>query len=472
MISHKNVVLITVILHLLMIAPYGLAQHNTNPKPSTIPVYKSIQDSIKLATIDHLLSEAYRQPRPRLNYIDSLEQTRAAAAREGIIKMRRLYYADVQKTPIDSLSRLKDLTKVYSLSIDNKDIRKFPAVLRQCVNIERLEIVNCRVSRLPRWLKHLHKLETVSILNNRGQRSLAFCRNKVITSLTIHGENQRSHPQQFGKLPNLKHLDLSACELKSFPKGIAKNRKLEELILQDNFIGLEKDVLPSLPSLKRLALQHNEIRKIPASIANFPSLNRLNCNHNEIVEIDAALSRLQQLEFLSLYNNQLTTVPKGVYALQSLKIIDLYFNKIDALTDEIANWKNLEILFVSHNHLFNLPDTLSTMKTLVEIYAYDNRLTYLPKDLHRLTALKVLRVNLNLLKDLPPMISSMHSLEEIDLSDNYFTTLPPEIFDFPNLKIITVVNNPFDKTTYALLNTKFEAFKTKEIYLQYSGSDR
>lgn len=472
MISLKNLVLIAVVIRLLTIAPGSLAQHNITQKPSAVPVYRSAQDSIALANIDQLLTLAYQQPHPRLDYIDSLEQTRVAVASEGIIKMHQLYYPDDEKTPVDSLPLLKDLTKVHSISINNKDLRKFPALIRQCINLEHLEIVNCRISRLPHRLKHLKKLKTVSILNNKGQKSLVFSKNKVISSLIIHGENQKSHPRRFAKVPNLKYLDLSACELNSFPKGIAKNRDLEELILQHNFIRLENDILPTLQSLKRLALQHNDIRKIPASIVNFPSLNRLNCNHNEIVEIDAALSKLQQLEFLSLYNNQLTTVPKGVYALRSLKIIDLYFNKIDVLTDEIANWKNLEILFVSHNHLFSLPDTISTMKTLMELYAYDNRLTHLPKDLHRLTALKVLRVNLNLLKDLPPMISSMRSLEEIDLSDNYFTTLPPAIFDYPNLKIVTVVNNPFDKATYALLNAKFEAFKTKEIYLQFSGSDR
>ncbi|RAW01425.1 hypothetical protein [Pseudochryseolinea flava] len=75
-----------------------------------------------------------------------------------------------------------------------------------------------------------------------------------------------------------------------------------------------------------------------------------------------------------------------------------------------------------------------------------------------------------MLRELPPNISRLTKLEEIDLSDNYFNSIPNYILEFPNLKIITLVNNPFDETTLNLLHHKFEDFKSKEIYLQYSGT--
>ncbi|WP_165823892.1 leucine-rich repeat domain-containing protein [Pseudochryseolinea flava] len=236
------------------------AQSPNRYKPATVAIYKTTQDSVQLAHLDRLLEMAYQKTRPQLDYIDSLEKARTIFARQAILKMKRLYYADENKTPIDSLFLINDLSRVTAVSIEGKKLKSLPRILSHCKNLQQLEIVNCSLRKIQR-LPSLRKLTTVSILNNSSQKRVLFGKNKTISSFTIHGENTRSHPSRFRNLSSLKTLDLSECALTEFPRDISQNKKLEELILQHNAITLEKDMLPKLKSLKRLGLQHNNIAR-------------------------------------------------------------------------------------------------------------------------------------------------------------------------------------------------------------------
>jgi Leucine-rich repeat (LRR) protein len=444
-------------------------QPRFRPKPEEVPVYRSPEDSIKLAEIDHRIEAAYNVAGTPEDVLDHLLTLREKISQEGILRFRRVYYPDEGMVSWDSLSHVRDLTQVLAITLEGKSLKRLPRKVLACRNLQALELVNCRIARI-QSLKKLRSFKTLTILNNTGTRPLRFAQNKTITTVTIHGERSASLPLSFKNLPNLRKLDLSECDLTSFPSGIYRNRKLEELQLQNNRITLENDRLKPLPSLLRLGLQHNLIRVVPSGISNFHNLRRLNFNHNKIVEVAPAIGLLKKLEYLSFYNNALTSIPAGLYDLTSLKLIDLYFNQIDEVPDDIARWQELEILFISHNRIWTLPDTLLSLQKITELYAYDNRLVKLPTHIDKLSKLRVLRVNQNFLKEIPSSLMNLQEVEELDFSDNYLPHLPPAIFDFRNLKVITCVNNPFDTETLELLHRKLEEFQEKEIFLHFSGA--
>jgi Leucine-rich repeat (LRR) protein len=445
-----------------------LAQVSKNQKPALVPVYKSPEDSIKLAEINHLIHAVYLKGNTPERLLDSLNVVRESLSREGIVRFKRVYYPDERMISVDSLPRVKNPDAVHALTISNKILKDVPPEVLACKNLQTLEFVNCRISRIKR-IKKLHHLTELIILNNESNRRLKFPKNQSITSVTIHGEHVASAPVHFRNLKNLKKLDLSESSLKAFPSGIYHNKKLEDVNLQHNNITLEHDRLKPLPSLSRLALQYNKIRSVPSSIQSFDNLQRLNFNHNKIVEIAPEIASLKKLEYLSLYNNELSSIPKGLFGLSSLKLIDLYFNQITEIPDDIAHWKNLEVLFIAHNRIWTLPDTLLSLKNITELYAYDNRLVRLPSRIDKLYKLRVIRVNQNFLKDIPPSLMMLSFIEELDFSDNFITHLSPAMLDFKNLKVVALINNPFDEETLQLLQTKSEEFRGKEIFLHFPG---
>jgi Leucine-rich repeat (LRR) protein len=429
---------------------------------TSVPVYRSAEDSIKGAQLHALVQQfMFSKEKNAGRRMDSVFRVREEFLKKAVLRYRTVYFATRGYVKLDSLRKMNDFSTVTNVSLEW--VTSLPPEIWNCTNLEVLEIINGRLSKLPD-LSALRKLKIVYLFNNVSKRRLKISPNANITNLTIRGDHPDKLPRSYRNLPALLKLDLEENQLTKFPNGARKNKKLIEFNVQRNLLTL-KGKIKQHPYLQQLGLQNNVIEHVPSSIANFPALKKLNFNSNKIITVDNAIQALQKLEFISFYKNNLPEIPLGVYKLSSLREIDLFHNQIEKLEPEKANWQNLTTLYLSHNKLLDVPETISRFKSLEGLYLWDNRIGKLPKNIGTLQKLKFVRVNNNYLKVLPESLMALKDLEELDCSRNFITHMPPGIFDFRNLKIIAFTNNPWDEESKQFIESKLEELRKRDVYV-------
>jgi Leucine-rich repeat (LRR) protein len=450
---------------------YGLSQEQdfSFRSPVETPLFRSKKDSTEYHQVSQALQRGLRG-QANNESVDSLFKLMRQVSERTVIGSHKTYTPSPSFFPFDSLSFLDDYSKITKLSISRSTSTKLPAVVLQCKNLESLELIHTRFSRLPKELRDLSKLKSVYVLNNQPSKRLKLGKNGTVENLVIHGNQPQQLPRSFKKFTNLKRLDLSHHSLASFPKGTSQNKKLKELILSNNAITLAGDKIKPHYALEKLEMQRNKISTVPASIQSFPNLKRLTLNNNSIERVDGAIGRLSHLEQLSFYRNNLKSIPEGVYQISSLKEIDLYYNQIERLDKEATNWVNLEILYLANNKLLALPDDIGKLSRLVELYLHNNRLSVLPETVATLEHLKVLRINNNYLSQLPEGLLNHQGLENLDLSNNQITRLPSTLFDSHRIKLLVLVQNPYDIETQESLPKWAEKLRARQAVVHLDAA--
>jgi Leucine-rich repeat (LRR) protein len=429
-----------------------------------VPIYKSKQDSIRIALLDELI-ETTVTTRAKLSKVDSMFQLRSKLYKEAVIGTRRIYHPSRDFLPIDSIAKLSDRSGVKKITISK--VSQLPSILYSCNNAEVLELVNTTIDVLPAELNSLPNLKTVYIHNNRPTKRLTLSENSTITALYVRGENPSKFPKSYKNLHALTKLDLSENDLKKFPNGARHNEKLEELYLKNNLLTL-KGPIKKHAHLDQLLLQFNVVERVPGKISRFPNLKKLTFNTNKVVSVSPRIRKLKKLEHISFYKNQLTSIPKGVYNLTSLKEIDLFYNNIEKLDPQFVNWQNLRSLYLSYNKIISLPENLNALSSLDGLYVWENRLTSLPESVGQMTNLKFLRVNGNFLKSVPASVFELKNLQELNLSNNQITELPEKVFEFPQIKILVLENNPWNEATRRFLYARAEELRKRDVYVHLS----
>jgi Leucine-rich repeat (LRR) protein len=410
-----------------------------------VPIFSSKGDSLLYHEASKALQQLFSHPLKAADNIASVDSLRGV--QQEVIKrskgFRYIYTRNrefVSFTTLDSLDPLQ----VKSLSIHDWPGKKLPASLTRCKHLKELEIVNSGIRKLPRSLRKLPELNTITLLNNRPTKGrIYFSKNISVKKLVIRTDNPQSLPKQYGNLKNLEELDLSRCNLSSFPPAHTSAR-LKRLILRENLLTLKDFQSKGLVFLEELNLQRNRIQKLPVSIGGLTSLKKLSCNYNEISELPSSIGNLSKLEEVSFYQNKLIGLPPEFYQLRKLKAVDLYYNLLEAIDEGVAQLAELEILYLSFNRLNRLPDGLGDLHKLQELYLHHNNLTYFPEHLQQLKGLKVLRINDNRFATFPYPIVSMQQLENLDVSGNGLQSLPDEIASLNKLKILSLGDNPWE----------------------------
>lgn len=101
-------------------------------------------------------------------------------------------------------------------------------------------------------------------------------------------------------------IDLSACELTSFPaKELLEVTKGAKVDASVNHLSFLPDSIGSLKHLTSLDLSKNHIQELPNSIGQLSNLKRLDLFGNEIRTLPLSFRHLKQLQFLDLKNNPL-----------------------------------------------------------------------------------------------------------------------------------------------------------------------
>ncbi len=431
-----------------------------------VPIFATKEDSAAYEDINRRFADAMKNPRYTYR-IDSLSKA-FAMIREKAIGYRTVYRPSSAFTRYDQ--RPTDLKTVTRLSLADYRGKNLPDSIYLMPNLTDLELVNTRIKKLPAGLRELTSLKRITVLNNRPKGRLRLAKNKKVETLVIHDDEVDKRPRSYRRLPSLQMLDLSRCNLTRFP-DIRSNKQLRRLILNDNRLSLT-DLKGELPLLEELVLTSNAIEEVPANIGSFTGLKKLNLNSNKIRKLASEIGKLQQLEQLSLYKNNLTVLPPELFGLKNLKVIDLYYNQLDQLDPAVINWVNLEILYAANNRLFSLPENLGKLTQLRELYVHHNRISTLPETLGNLDSLRVLRVNNNLLLELPASLYRLKSLENLDIASNQIQTIHEALFSFPQLRILSLKNNPLDEPSRAsVIQWARKAMEHRNVVVHLEGAE-
>jgi Leucine-rich repeat (LRR) protein len=428
------------------------------------PIFKDKADSIgnygmfqKISKVYRVMGTTNEKQRDSLAAVAKYWVERQERLREKVVGYRWVYSPSHPQLN-EALEQNRDSVTAITLT----KLAELPPALFQFKNLTKLELIDCRISKLPRKLSRLKKLEHVAVFTDRSDKRIKLATNKTVKTLVI-GSNRL--PRHYRAFKALHRLDLSRNNLADFP-NIKGCKKLKELSLRENMLTLE-NLNARSTILEVLELQKNKIRQVPSAIAQFPNLKRLVFNYNPIESVSDKMSMLQRLEQVGFYSNQLSQVPEALYSLTSLKEIDLYYNQIERLDARASQWKKLEVLYLSNNKLISLPDNLGELTNLRELYVHNNRLSALPEGLGQLTNLKILRVNSNYLP-LLPSIEKLEKLENIDLSNNQLHTFSLNVFKFPKLKIISLLGNQWDEATKQEIKKQAVALENKEVTVLFN----
>ena len=387
-----------------------------------VPIFNNKPDSLAYAELDAKLNAIFRKAANDGNYngIDSLFAARRAFLDTHPFVLRTVYRQDPTFTPYQLLAKIVNKDSITKISILGKGRRKLPDSLYMYKNLAELELIDFRLSRVPKKLAKRSSMKRLVINNNFPSRKLRLPKSSSITFLSIRGDEHGKLPKSYSKLRNLQVLQLSRNNLAEFP----------------DLSGCDK--------LKRLDLNFNALTRVSSSVSGCPNLTSLNLNNNKIDRVEPGIEKLKSLEELSLYKNDLKELPPVFYSMTSLRVVDLYYNHIPKVTADIANLKKLEILYLANNDIYSLPEQIGELINLRELYLHHNKLSNLPPSVGNLISLNVLRINNNNMIEWPQGLQNLKALTNLDCSSNQFESLPISELDFRNMKILSIGGNPWD----------------------------
>lgn len=265
---------------------------------------------------------------------------------------------DLSNNPIGKIldGTITEVVTLKELRLNSCGLNFLPANIAKLVNLESLELRENNLEALPLTIKLLIKLKLLDLGRNNLeelQPEIGFLFN---LQELILDENILQDVSVVGDLLNLRHLDLSANNLMSFPEEICNCTMLETLYGDGN-----------------------EFEELPESFGhNLTQLSRLNMNYVALKALPSSIGYLQSLEELNIHENFLEYLPSTIGFLRNLQVLVAYDNRLKELPNELASCTNLTHLNVANNKLEKLPDNIGYLKNLRSLNLIGNYLTYLP----------------------------------------------------------------------------------------------
>ncbi|KAH0706943.1 hypothetical protein KY289_012019 [Solanum tuberosum] len=310
-------------------------------------------------------------------------------------------------------------------------------------------------------------------------------------------------PQNFGRLTNLRHLNLSFSYFKgeipteisylsnlvsldlSYSYGLQLDERRFETMLQ-NMTNLEVlslfyvNISSPIPtnmssSLRYLDLGYTNLRGVlPESLFLLPNLENLKLGVNHLLK--GVLPKIHPsntlLELDISYTGISGSIPDSIGTFSSFNILNLHRCQFSgSIPDSIGNLTQITELLLSYNHFTShIPSTISKLKHLTRLdlssnsfsgeipnifsnlqelrylHLYDNSfIGSFPSTISNLTHLQELYLWSNSLSGpLPNNASILHKLTGLDLTYNSLNgTIPSWVFNLPSVDSLWLHNNQF-----------------------------
>jgi hypothetical protein len=184
-------------------------------------------------------------------------------------------------------------------------------------------------------------------------------------------------PESLQGYKNLRNLDVSFNQLTNLPECLIECYNLTSLVVKNNL--LEDFSLPKnfgkLSQLKELNLSGNQFTRLPDEVFQLgDTLTTLHFGANRLQQITSDIRLLRKLEVLYLGGNHLTELPIEIGQLTYLKVFVLCENNLECLPSSVSNLKQLKSLLLHRNRLTSLPVELIKLRNLMELSLRDNPL--------------------------------------------------------------------------------------------------
>ncbi|CAF1445390.1 unnamed protein product [Rotaria sp. Silwood1] len=197
-------------------------------------------------------------------------------------------------------------------------------------------------------LKNISGLRTFETNSLFNLKSISFDNIPYLYNVSIRSTSYLE-TVSFIKVPSMRYLDLSGCQLTTFPESILKLKSLINLIMVSNQLSTLPSTLSSdLPNLKVFNLANNNFQGNMFQPALF------------------------YIRELYLSNNLLTSI-YGIQEYKSLNRLELDYNHIGLIPLEIMHLSTtLEILTINYNKLNHIPYQITNMRSLRSFSATNN----------------------------------------------------------------------------------------------------
>lgn len=281
-----------------------------------------------------------------------------------------------------------------------------------------------------------------------------------IERLNLTNCNLTRIPPGIRRCKQLNALNLEDNEIRHIPRWIAELDSLEEINLNFNKLRLNRSDIRHLSKVKQIIIGGNGIKKLPNNIGRL-HCESMNLAKNKLHSLPKSFAQLNQMKSLIFYENEFEEIPEVLAGFKDLKHLDFYKNQISKIPDFMGNMENLQQLFLSFNNIETIPDTLHNLKRLKYFYIHHNELHFLPEWITEMDSIERFGVGFNHLLDLPDL-SKMKSLKDFDCEHNLLERFPWKLLEKPDMEMINARDNDFilsDEETMRLI----KASKTMNI---------
>ena len=234
----------------------------------------------------------------------------------------------------------------------------------------------------------------------------------------------------FDALPNLEHLRVTRCGLRTLPP-LGALQSLKVLKVYGNAFETVPEAIFSVPTLEELHLGSNPIASAPRSWAALPRLRKLDLGDAAITEIgdgldaieelalaDTKIARLNVEKLASLRDLSAPSTPlREIGPLPAkLESLALHDTPIPSVPDVRAAKKSLKVLRLQDDHgLTELPEWLGELEALEDLTLDRTAITRLPESMQKLRKLKTLGLRGAKVFPVPDWFAKLRALEQLDV---------------------------------------------------------
>lgn len=206
----------------------------------------------------------------------------------------------------------------------------------------------------PKSYEKLSTLKDLQVLKLSGNNVTDFPKNMGdlynLVYFASYNNPFTGLPEDFKKLVNLYHLELSHTKMDSIPACIAYNSKLKTIKFTDTEDTLKlPETLKYLKYLEDFQVENCIMDSFPRQIFRIQSLKFLYLAKTNTHFVSGHFERLPNLEILILENNPITSIPVTIYKAKKLRVISLRNNQLTKLPSSISQMENLALLDLRGN---------------------------------------------------------------------------------------------------------------------------
>uniref|UniRef100_A0A8C5X0Y3 Leucine-rich repeat-containing protein 40 n=1 Tax=Malurus cyaneus samueli TaxID=2593467 RepID=A0A8C5X0Y3_9PASS len=276
-------------------------------------------------------------------------------------KLLKELHAGENQIEILNAENLKQLSSLCVLELRDNKIKTVPEEITVLQKLERLDLANNDISRLPYTLGNLPQLKFLALEGNplrtirrdllqKGtQELLKYLRSKIqdegpgpneeppVTAMTLPSQSKVN----IHAITTLKLLEYRLVELKDSVCDVSLGfNRISSLSLE----------LCTLHKLTHLDLRNNVLTALPEEMEALKRLHTINLAFNRFKVFPSVLYRLPALENILLGNNQVGSIdPLQLKGMEKLGTLDLQNNDLLQVPPELGNCENLRSLLLEGN---------------------------------------------------------------------------------------------------------------------------